>query len=76
MCLFRRRDRRTKVRNPKIAVSTSLCEGAGFRDLFSVIFNDTYRMSGLIVSFGAVKVGEKCKHSVATVRALLVLIYK
>jgi hypothetical protein len=46
----------------KSVLSSSLGED-GFRDnIFSMIFNDTYRMIRPMASFRAVKIDTKCKH--------------
>jgi hypothetical protein len=59
----------TKVRYPKTAVGSNLCEDFGFRGGNNnnnnnnfLVFNDTYRMMRPIVSFWAIKIGKKCKH--------------
>jgi hypothetical protein len=51
----------TKVTNPKNILGSSSVED-GFKDNFSVIFNDTYRMIRPMLSFRAIKIDKKRKH--------------
>jgi hypothetical protein len=62
-CLFRRGDYRIKDHNPeKTVLGSSLCKCVGFRDNFSMILKDTYRMTMPIISFQAINIDKKGKH--------------
>jgi hypothetical protein len=63
-------------------LGSSLGEDAGFRkNIFSIIFNDTYRMTRPVISFKATNIDTKYKHlssfAAVTLRELSAsLIYK
>jgi hypothetical protein len=67
----------TRAKTSKAVLGSSLDKDV-FRDNFSVMLSDTYRMTRIVVSFGGVSIGKICEHlsefsSSNTVGTLIVL---